>query len=1029
MCYISNMEAKEKEYNLLSEIVKNQIVSTKSKNWKQRFFYWINSPEFDTRKKGLFLVVILIAIIFRIFVAISCDTAILNNNLDLQISSENLNHTQITGIGLKTGIKDINCENQFLKSIVNFNFISFTDLLTVHIGIGAIIFALFIFIAESMREGSMLRARILIKESSIFSLVVSEILSLISLAFLEFFNIAAFVLVFSVAIFAIYSLCNVIRFFHDKSYYKKTRISYCHELLKGILDDTVIEKVGNNYLYKNSKKYGLEFNQYYFANDENYYFYSSQKQGIITEINLLQLKELSDKIKSNYLFETKDLKSDKNDDFTQAIRLIKGYRDDVSSEKNNQYLIGIKKEVVRKLKPPTVLEIGKAINKQGKIFTIGNGENTKELWKEIFAEFKDLSILAIRDHRLGELEDLANVYISILERFIEEIGKKFGKGYDFKSAIQERNSLIGSWGIIQGLRDDAIELSNQAFKESDIDVIDTIVYFPIQIGKIAMEKKEHYVFQTFIELSEVLYHASVREVNIEVKNHLKDRSWRYLNEIVEYYITPKLRDSNTTNEEHNEYIEFSTYILVIFQKMMKSSYDDKEISYFSRYIKVVINFFDLLDLNNLDYEIINEEASLSFDLSETNKNEVSKKLEKLKVLNELKNRRLTMLFGLYAHIFSKWQENKDDTICDFIEVVDSIFMAQSIKTLSEIFIQAYSEETNSIWGWRWWDSIPDGKVRTFGLDSKIEKLYVFLCLKKLSFISIKQAEEEFTKALDITNNRVFFHLSEEGKGLSSLARSMKNNLLEYEPFIKRHEFPELDLFIKFLKTTRENIELQDRKKLLSAPISESKKSDFKNHFIKHFNEQATMLKLLESFGKYEIKTNEKNNTQKRFGIKTLDKKEVFIDKSRVSYLNWGEVYGEDMAKGKNEQIFEALSKKCKNIEINRIEELMKGIEVNKEFIIITTNDVFYEMFEDVKGNFIPKWQMEASDKIDNKDFRGVYAFKGLKIPVFSIFTKYPSKKVLLVDQSKITRYIQYSPLKRVKTKKINQVYSISQLSH
>jgi len=154
----------------------------------------------------------------------------------------------------------------YLKNIIDVPVIKTLNnhnaLISIHAGIGTIIFALIIFVAENLRdkEGNY-RARVLLREGFLFPLTVAEIL------------------VFFIFIF----------------------------------DLAVKERIANNILFKKLDEEDIMLKFQYFPIDDesNYYIFNIDKKGVISDIDIEKLKDFAEIIekeaKSNgYSFSKND---------------------------------------------------------------------------------------------------------------------------------------------------------------------------------------------------------------------------------------------------------------------------------------------------------------------------------------------------------------------------------------------------------------------------------------------------------------------------------------------------------------------------------------------------------------------------------------------------------------------------------------------------------------------------------------------------------------------------------------------------
>ncbi len=136
------------------------------------------------------------------------------------------------------------------------------NLVAIHAGIGTILFALLILVAESLRDDETKdRARVLLRESFLFPLTVAEIL-----VFLFFFwngaNMWSIGLVFCVAIFTIYSLSRLLGILLHPTRFNKQRIKLLTDRMKLSIGEAIKERFGNNLLLQALGENKIELGYY-----------------------------------------------------------------------------------------------------------------------------------------------------------------------------------------------------------------------------------------------------------------------------------------------------------------------------------------------------------------------------------------------------------------------------------------------------------------------------------------------------------------------------------------------------------------------------------------------------------------------------------------------------------------------------------------------------------------------------------------------------------------------------------------------
>lgn len=129
-----------------------------------------------------------------------------------------------------------------------------TNLIAIHAGIAVIIFALIIFIAQSLRDDEIKdKARVLLKVSFLYPLVVSTILSFFIYLFGNI-NLLGLLPLLFIGVFTIVSLSNLIHVLLYKSRFFQERVRLLKDRLKRSIHLAINERLGNQILLKNLGK-------------------------------------------------------------------------------------------------------------------------------------------------------------------------------------------------------------------------------------------------------------------------------------------------------------------------------------------------------------------------------------------------------------------------------------------------------------------------------------------------------------------------------------------------------------------------------------------------------------------------------------------------------------------------------------------------------------------------------------------------------------------------------------------------------
>jgi len=897
----------------------------------------------------------------------------------------------------------------------------YQNLIAIHAGIGAIIFALVIFIAESLRDDEAKdRARVLLKESYLFPLAVSEILVFFIFIWGDV-NFWSVIPVAAIGLFTIWSLSRIIAVLLSRYQFAQKRAELLKERLQQSIDLAIDERIGNNILFSklNEKEIKLEFYPFSIDNQSEFYCFNAEKFGIISDINLRNLKEIADIIDSearrngfSFAGEEKSEIDIKEEDEVQKSEsktlprnsrryLLKKFHDIIDEE--HRMLICIDKKLLKNTRKLDELD---SLIKSA--FIIKPIDNFAEEVRYEISGVKDQFITAISNKHLGKIEELLSLYIKLAEGFLEYI-TKCGGGYSAEQARKERHSLFSGWEQVRWLSSDIRDLFEKAMQSHDREIIRNIAYLPIAIAWRAIEKNDHYLFQEFIWFAELLYIFSTKERDKDLRSFLIDRSWRYLKEISDVYVEAKLRKDVLNKEELENLRDFGIYFFTIFQNLLKRSFDNKDfVSFeeFKRTTQKLFNYFKPSESvqNTEDIKWRLEKLALTPEQRSELENILEKQLLLENIEKEIAIRRNQMYFGLASWILEQFLQNKtDEKIKQFYQAIQAVFPSR-IEEFTEIFLKTHSFEVEDFWGWSRWEMEMESKVHSIQILEKLERFYA---IKSLSLLADK-TEEEIRK-IKLPHNRDLAYLAEGIRDLIKILDDIKSNPDNWKFALTDSAISKVDSFKNLLSKAKEAQEQEELEIKRKQNISQKKVKEFKNDVLKGFYETIVLRDIFCYYNLLKKKLNEPIKDKKtRFGINIVEDKAVFFEKWYVHFGNCGNNYGRNFATGENSYILDEIAKSCQEISKEDFESTLSKFKNPKDVVIFATNIAFWRFFEDSK-NFKPKWYRDIK-QLEVKGFGGWYDFNGQLVPVFETYHRKIEKQVLILNKNKIGQLIQLSPL-------------------
>jgi hypothetical protein len=919
-----------------------------------------------------------------------------------------------------------------------------SNVVSIITGLVSMAFALVIFIAETIRDGgkSSEQKKFLLSSSFLWPIVTFTILSLLNFVWFKV-TILSLILPILLAAMIIYSFWQVIRNLIDPEFCEKNRSKLLKDRIKRIVFDSVKERVGNNILLN---KVGLDKNikiEYTFSKEwldkgsGDYKFIESKEEGWLSDINIVGLERLAkylEKVAQDMGFsiyqqmplvaadqEGRAIEPQQQKVVVKKVYLLKRYGEylPVSSifTKDSKIIIALPKEFSV---DPYVIDYVK--EQVSHIFLFKKTDPSSEVFRRELQGIKDQLVSAIKSISLGSIDSLKQTYLNLAEIFLETL-HDFGGGFTSEQARKERGNFFSGWNEIRWLNRDIRELLIVASSTDNRDVISDIAFLPITIAIRAIQAKDHLLFQEFVGFSSFLYYLTKDKPDGDIKSMMRDRSWRYLKELTEIYIEPRLKDRS--NEEDAEslknYCDFAIHILKIFQELLKNSFDNRDIKTFNDILGEFLRLFRHFDPEN-DYPTSEDlERNLQFISVEEERNKIIEKIPyqraKEKIGHNIKLSKDQVIFGITAKIFDQYCKDPTDKIVKifFDELISKL--ADNIIHLTEVFDS--SRERDS-WGWDDWEIVADGEAHFIDVEGKLDKLY---CVKSLMILS--GMEKTVIDSTELPFSRKLAFLAEDRPGtLISLLNSIALDPIQWNFVLSQSAIDIIPALKNLLIKAKNAQERSEEEYLKTAKIDSVKLTEFKSKIKESFYSSGYLRPVLIRFGIYEDLTS--NNPEAEvpsWGNNQLDEKAAFIKDWHVQYVGWGDNYGRGMANSEDQLIFGKIVGGITNIKEIKKQEIMSEIEKilsENKFenpVILQTLDRLYEYdFVRKSEKFIPRYSAECP-KLGleaSNGYMGVININGNNVPIIDLFIREEGlkNKIVVADLSRFGILNQYSPIDR-----------------
>jgi hypothetical protein len=924
-----------------------------------------------------------------------------------------------------------------------------SNIILILCGLVSIVFILIIFIAESVRDSKDPdQKRLLLNVSYLWPLVTFTTLSLLNFLWFKI-NILSTLLPILVVAGIIFSSWRLINFLIDPEIREKNRKKFLKDRIERIILESVMERIGNNILlgkiglnkeikivYKFSKRWINKSN-------ENYRFIESKDEGWIRDINLAELANLVQKLKDSarqlgfsiYQEKSPSLEGDKEGGTVQQsneqkvaikeVYLLKRYGEQLLPDsifnEDKRIILALPKEFN---KDPSIID--DVYNLVPHIFRINKKEPPSNAFRRELQNTKDQLIAAIKSGSLGAINDLPQTYLNLAETFLETM-HRFGGGFSAEQAKQERGNFFEGWNEISWIRDDIRDLIIAASETNNSNVISKIAFLPISIAIRAILAKDHFLFQEFVGYSSFLYHLAKDKQDNNIKTYMVDHSWRYLKELSDFYIAPKLTDRENENNvtDFKIYEDFAIYLFRIFQDLLKSAFDYDDISSFKNILDQISRLYKNFNPENEDPNVKYLEQVLTWTTSEDEKTSIRNKISILRAkeesAKEIKLAREQVYFGLSSKILQKYKQNLDSEILKNFFDATIKYVTNDIDQLTKLFDSSRDLRTEDRWGWSTWEMIADGEVHSIDVHGKLDNLYCVLALRIL-----RDKDEQQTEKIKISPSRDLAYLSEErqgGNNLITILNSIESNPDQWNFVLDETARAKIPALKNILNNARQDQEQKEKEDIKVTEIDPDKLNEFKAEIKKSFDKSGYLRPVLKAFGAYKDLTSQDPGEKiDSWGYNQIDDKAAFIKNWYVSYLGWGENYGQGMANSEDQLIFEKMVSSADNKGITKKQDVIYEIEkvlnenIYDDPVILQTLNRLYE-YEHVRKSetFISRYSNDCpkNNRLDNiSGYMGILKLGNRQVPVVDIFVREEKleNKVLITDLNKFGILKQYSPI-------------------
>lgn len=890
-----------------------------------------------------------------------------------------------------------------------------SDLIAIHAGVGTLIFALIIFIAEYLKNDR-IDARVLLRESYLYPVTVAEISVFIIFFFVKNQTINM-LLVIAVAIAAIISLSGLIRVLLNPFQFYEKRSLLLKERLKKSTELAVKERVGKNSFLQeiNEGKIKLEYRLFPLDRASGFHKIVASKPGVITDIDLGKLKEAADFLdrhaeKNGYSWASEVKKNDMGEIASFEVdvkqeqvkknlkenreRYIKVIYQDAISEEHNCLMAFDKKLIAGDDSEEALKRITKITLDA---FKVKPTENFSDQVRIELSQIRDQAIDAVSQNRTGTIETYLNLYRGMSEAFLEYL-EKVGVVYDAEAARQERGAIFDHWDEIRWLKDDVKSIFFEGLKVKDFDVIRKIAFLPVSIAIRAIKFFNQLVFQEFTSFAVVMYLAAHRLEDKQIRAFLIGRVAQYLHEISSIHIEPEIKRGEVDAQRMQSLTDSIVYIIKVYQDLMKIAYDEHDEVAFEEFRVSVVSklckYFKAKD--------------------EYQRNAESEDCRKAKL--KIQQAKQKMIFGFGAWLLSAYK--KDASRKAYYEKMSGC-IDLDLEVLTSIFQDLKKSKTQDFWGWSWWNkSAEDGAY----FDNTDHLISAFYCAQMLKALSRGRLE-----GFALPVSREFSECAKAGGELQSILASFENSGEEWQAILNATDMNQIAVFRQLLNDCHAAYMDRENKIIHERPLDKSKIEEFKKEVLMGYSSHPGLRSILDYCKLVKKLENQAISDSSRFGVNIIDDKEAFFEDWHVSYHQLGVNYGERIAEGENANIIADLVSNCKERSLDEFCGYIEKSKNENDLIILSSHTALSALSE--HGEFRPGWHKDSKGRIDVESFAGWFVIENKKVPIFTVLRKKPFD-LLLINKCQLGDLIFYSPSNGEEEKPWGQFYiEIKAFSH
>lgn len=600
---------------------------------------------------------------------------------------------------------------------------------------------------------------------------------------------------------------------------------------------------------------------------------------------------------------------------------------------------------------------------------------------------------AIRKHDPQMLQQVSSLYIDCVSALLD-VFQRHGLSHTAVQAKQEIHSLEGGWEPIKRLVRSIGHLVTLAAKEADQHVLIEVAGLPARLVHLSWEYRDQYVLQTFLRFQPQLLRLGLECPATQVGRHLVDRSWRFLNETVDFFLIPVFNDSSDSGE-WGRAREAIDACLSTYQELLKVAVDAAA----EDAVDTLANRLQRLRLGDSGRSIRHKAFLRRNTPAVGSAAEVSAADARQQHIDHLIQSRAEITFGAAMWALYRW-EHRDAGFAEkptralgiLKKLMDSLPL--STKDLTTQYLRVSSFEKEEAWGWDNWEmeEHADGDVHFVGVQDRIERLYILAMLQRIG-------REELPEGAVLPFTRDFaLRLAQPGSSADKFLNELNDANEQWGDLIGQEEVSRILRLRQLFRKTVEAYRDEEACEIAARQIDDSKVTQFIDEVARERARVGVIRRLMSDRDRVQYQEVVIEERTACLALSTVVPKEAFFEEWYAHFVRFGEGFGRSVAQGEDMALYQVLAKSSQEQRrirgraadvLRDLEEWLKAQRKGRDedcWIILASRGFAFDAELWSRADYVSPWQLthEREDVQRVPGLEGVLKLEGRDIWLYEV---------------------------------------------